>query len=1083
MCRVKRIMILASLFAIAASLCSIRPGEKSFLLTAGHWPLITALAQSATATLSGTVVDQNGAAIPNASISVLNEATALERRTTTNHEGTFIVPLLPPGRYTVTAQEAGFSPVKIPNVVLNVNDQRALQIQLKVGDISETVTIEAASLIRASAVVGTVIDRRFVGNLPLNGRSFQSLILLTPGVVATTQDTYNYGQFSVNGQRANTNYFTVDGVSGNIGMTTDVFNTAAPAYAGTVPGLSAFGGTNNLVSVDALEEFKIQTSSYTAEFGRQPGGQVQLVTRSGTNQIHGSMFEYFRNDVFDAREYFNAKPSEKPPLRQNQFGGTFSGPVFLPGLYNGRDRTFFFFSYEGQRLRLPRAGITDVPSVRVREAAAPAMRPLLNAFPLPTGPETLADDDYDPSTPDVLSGVAPYNYSVSDQSTMDATSIRLDHTISSKLTLFGRFNESPSESLSYFYLTTPERAAASTRTLTLGATSALTPTLNNEFRFNYSRQRGRQSYLKAGIGGAVPVDVDALTTGYRGSGKKSGWMSFSFAGEFSDLFTGDVVDSYQRQINIVDNVSLVRGTHHLKFGIDYRQLAPILGPREYEQRAFFYSEQGVINGTADSIRVFASQGARPIFDNYSMYAQDTWKVSPHLTLDLGLRWELNPAPHEANGLEPAVVIGVSSTDVSGAMLAPAGTPLYKTFYTALAPRAGAAYQIARSPGWETVLRGGFGVYYDLGSNTATSGFSAAPFSVSAFRFDVPYPVPPELAAPPPFSGLQLPIRGLVYSPEPNLTLPYTLQWNIAVEQSLGAQQSVSVSYVAAIARRLLMTQALNAPMSANGPRPNPNFSEIQLTRNGPSSDYHSLQAQYQCRWTHGLQALMSYTWSHAIDEVSNEFLGWTLVRGNASFDVRHNFSAAFTYSLPSVQTGPVLMPLFRNWSIDGIVHAQSGWPVDIDAAASHYVDGQTISTRPDLVLGAPLYVRDPSVPGGRRFNSAALQPVPTDPDISWVSQRQGTLGRNVFRGLPLHQIDLAVGRTFNVSEHWKLQFKAEAFNVFNRPNFGGYDNYFYPGNTQLGVPTTTLNRSLGGLSSLYQIGGPRSIQFVLRLGF
>ncbi|HEX2272142.1 MAG TPA: carboxypeptidase regulatory-like domain-containing protein, partial [Pyrinomonadaceae bacterium] len=366
--------------------------------------------------LSGTVTDQNGATIPGVSVSVVNRGTQLTRDVTTDDEGSFTVPLLPPGQYIVRARRDGFAPTDFTDIVLNVGDQKALKIELRAGDVSASVQVATdAPLIDTSAAVTTTVDRTFVGNLPLNGRSFQSLILLTPGVVvASSGNQTSPGQFSVNGQRTNSNYFTVDGVSVNAGVDPRVSSSFRESQSqfqsGTVPGLTTFGGTNNLVSVDALEEFKIQTSTYSAEFGRQPGGQVQLVTRSGKNEFHGTAFEYVRNEAFDANNWFtNSRPltaqqvaagitkQPRPPLRQNQFGGTFGGPVMLPRFgeggkpyWSGRNKSFFFFSYEGLRLLLPQSGSSFVPSIRLRQVAAPAVRPFLNAFALPTGPEVLS---------------------------------------------------------------------------------------------------------------------------------------------------------------------------------------------------------------------------------------------------------------------------------------------------------------------------------------------------------------------------------------------------------------------------------------------------------------------------------------------------------------------------------------------------------------------------------------------------------------------------------------------------------------------------------------------------------------------
>src|SRR6266852_8244196 len=367
------------------------------LLLTAHCALLTALGQSTSATLSGTVEDESGAVIPGVTVTAVNKGTQLARDAVTNDQGYFRIPLLPPGAYTLKAHAQGFAPVEFPNVVLNVGDQKALQIQLKAGDINATVqVVNEAPLINESPAVGTVVDRQFIANLPLNGRSFQSLIALAPGVVITKANPSNAGQYSVNGQQANANYFTVDGVSANIGMSPSI--QIGQAEGGSLPGVSASGGTNNLVSIDALQEFRVQTSTYAPEFGREPGGQVQVATRSGTNQFHGAAFDYLRNDVLDASNWFtNANRLNKPPLRQNDFGGTFSGPILLPRLgeggrhpwYSGRNLTFFFFSYEGLRLRLPLSVTTTVPSLALRRSAAPPIQPLLNAFPLPNGPDLI----------------------------------------------------------------------------------------------------------------------------------------------------------------------------------------------------------------------------------------------------------------------------------------------------------------------------------------------------------------------------------------------------------------------------------------------------------------------------------------------------------------------------------------------------------------------------------------------------------------------------------------------------------------------------------------------------------------------
>src|SRR6266851_2985851 len=337
------------------------------------------LAQSPNGVLNGLVVDPSNQVIVGADIVGVNDVTGVQYATKTNGEGIYVLPSLPPGPYRLQVSKVGFKTLIKPDITLNVQDALAINFTLPVGALSETVTVEGgAPLVNTeSAAVSTVVDRQFAENLPMNGRSFQTLIQLTPGVVLTTSNPSDSGQFSVNGQRASSNYWMVDGVN----LSTSPGN----GLSGSLGSFSALGGTNSLVSVDAMQEFRIETSTYAPEFGRAPGGQISIVTRSGTNQWHGTAFDYIRNDFFDANDWFaNSKSLPKPREHQNDFGGTFDGPIF-------KDRMFFFFSYEGLRLRLPQAALSTVPDLNARQSpnTLPAMQPFLNAYPLPNGSEIL----------------------------------------------------------------------------------------------------------------------------------------------------------------------------------------------------------------------------------------------------------------------------------------------------------------------------------------------------------------------------------------------------------------------------------------------------------------------------------------------------------------------------------------------------------------------------------------------------------------------------------------------------------------------------------------------------------------------
>lgn len=1071
-------------------------------------------AQSATATLSGIVTDPAGAVVPGVNIAVISIAQGFERSAVTNGEGYFVVPLLLPDRYTVKAEREGFSPYEARDVVLNVNDNVLLNIQLKVGELKDQVVdvIERPPLIDESPAVGTTVDRQFVGNLPLNGRSFQPLIALSPGVVLTKATGPEMGQFSVNGQRANANYFTVDGVSANIGVSTN--SNPYQAATGSLPGLAASGGTNNLVSVDALQEFKIQTSSYAAEFGRTPGAQVQMITRSGTNKFHGSAFEYFRNEVLDANDWFNnARRLAKPATRQSDFGFVLGGPVLLPRFgeggrqpwFDGRNSTFFFVSYEGLRLRLPQSRSVNVPSLAARQLAPDAVKPILNAYPLPNGPNRIGTNGQP-------NGFAVFNASFSNPSSLDATSIRIDHTANNRLTFFTRYNYSPSQVIergqtTSFTVNTLSHYAVTTETLTGGATFSFTPAISNELRLNYSKNTGRTFYEIDDLGGAVIPGDSTLFP--QGSTKETGVVSFFLAGQPNTTFQiGTTAENLQRQFNIVDNLSIVTSAHQLKFGVDYRRLSPVIRPQDYSLTVQFNGigtpgaatqpAGSALSGRVQGATVRSSSGARvPIFHNLSLYGQDNWKVTRRLMLNFGLRWELNVPPTESNGDDAITVSGLDNP--STATIAPRGTPLWNTTYNNFAPRIGVAYQLSQEPGRETVLRGGGGVFYDLGYGSIINAFgSGYPFVSAITSLNVPFPLSATVTAAP-----ATPALGFLFVFEPDTELPRTYQWNFSVEQSLGINQTLSASYVAAAGRKLLRQDTLWGTQFGGNLNPAvfPANAQVQVSRNTATSDYHAMQLQFQRRLSKGLQSLASYTWAHSIDIASNDSFNVNTPatrvdprsdRGPSDFDVRHAFNAGITYDIAAPGRKGIGNIILRDWSVDALFTARSATPVNVTYTIVGVPGIGVASVRPDLVMGIPLYLDDPAAPGGRRFNNTRVT-IPGNPNpqigpfLRPVERRQGTLGRNSMRGFPVYQLDLALRRQFNFNERSNLQFKAEFFNIFNHPNFGDPDGLLI--SPTFGFSTSMLGRSLGsggtvgGFNPLYQIGGPRSIQFSLRLGF
>jgi len=1041
-------------------------------------------AQSTNAGLTGHVSDPSKAFIADAKVAAINPATNLRYETTTNASGEYYLTNLPPALYRLEIEKSGFKKLVKPDVILQVQDAPEINLEMTVGSASETVTVESGAppVNTESATVSTVVDRTFVEDIPLNGRSFQTLILLTPGVVVTPTALDNQGQFSVNGQRADANYFTVDGVSANFGVTG--FFPLLQSAGGSLPALTASGGTNSLVSVDALQEFRIQTSSFAPEFGRTPGGQISIATRSGTNAFHGTLFEYFRNDVLDARDWFaNFNHLPKPAERQNDFGGVFGGPVF-------KDKTFFFFSYEGLRLRQPFSQTTAVPDAASRQQASGAMQPFLNAYPVPNGAE-------------LGFGLAQFNASYSNPSSLDAYSLRIDHIINSKLSLFARYNYSPSDldqrgaPFTSTALSTRDLEDSAVHTFTVGLSQLITPSISNEVHANYSNHRLGTEFDLDDFGGAAPPPDSTLFP--PGFSPRNGafLLLISGAGEYGQ---GVAATDEQRQVNLIDNLSLTKGSHQLKFGVDYRWLSPFSSPFAYRQFAAFSGVTScaaqpctekagyALSGTASFAQPARFQATALLSQNFSFYGQDTWKITPRLTVTYGLRWDVNPPIKGKSSVsDPFTVTGLNNP--STIALAPRGAPLYDTTYGNFAPRVGVAYEFRQAANWATVLRSGFGIFYDLGQGSLGGYSSFFPFSATKTIKPSASPCPSGIAgicfplsasdaAPPPFTT-NPPVNTILVA-DPKLKLPRIYQWNVALEQSLGSSQSLSLTYLGAIGRNLLRITNLFAP---------PNFQVIELTDNTATSDYHALQLKFQRRLSRGMQALASYSYSHSIDIAStdstaNEFNTPGIVsspnvdRGNSDFDIRHSFTAGVTYELPSPRSQKALHAIVGGWSVDSFILARSAPPVDVVSGVV-FAAGVALNPRPNVVPGMPLELFGSQYPGGKIFNKAAFTVAP--------SGQQGDFGRNVLRGFAAWQADIAVQRQFRLTEKLGLRLRSEFFNIFNHPNFGNPSNSLT--SPLFGHSTQTLASSLGsggangGFNPLYQIGGPRSIQLALKLQF
>jgi hypothetical protein len=628
-----------------------------------------------------------------------------------------------------------------------------------------------------------------------------------------------------------------------------------------------------------------------------------------------------------------------------------------------------------------------------------------------------------------------------------------------------------------------------TQTATGGITWSASPQITNDLRFNYSRTSAASHYYMDDFGGAVPLASLPFPSPFTAQDGLFFFLVLPLEQGF--LKVGQLGQNLQRQINIVDSLSLQKRSHSLKLGIDFRRLSPEYRPQGYELTAAFGDVPSTESGNLLESAALSELSTTFLFRNLGVYAQDTWHILPRLAITYGLRWDLDLVPRSTDGPDFPAVTGFSLSNLSNLALAPAGTPPYKTTYGNIAPRLGLAYQLSQAQDWQRVLRGGIGVFYDLASSEAGNNVALGyyPFGSVGFSGGGTFPLNPAALTPPPISSASL-ISGILYGFDPNLKLPYTLEWNVAVEQGIGKQQTVSASYLGAAGRRLLATAYANSP--------DVNFGQALLVSNGSSSSYNALQLQFQRRLSAGFQALVSYTWSHSIDTgsagsnflVSNSLVpsGASVNRGPSDFDIRDALSAGLTYDVPTPRANALAKTIFGGWSTENFVLIRTAPPVDIsDANFFQFSDGYIGDVRPDLIPGQTPYLYGAEFPGGKAFDPTAFTDPPVDPTTGFPL-RQGDVPRNFLRGFGASQWDFAVHREFPIHEALRLQFRAEMFNVLNHPNFGQPSGLFgFPG---FGLSNQTLAQSLnnsnlagGAFSPLYQIGGPRSIQLALKVLF
>jgi hypothetical protein len=865
--------------------------------------------------LAGVILDASASSVPGALITVVNEDSGFRRAALSETDGGYVVSSLEPGSYKITVRKAGFRTVIRFGVKLTAGQPARVDFRLAVGSILESITVEGSAPVLDSedASVGTMVGRDEEEHLPLSGRGASGLLELAPGVVITPATHGEAGQFTVNGQRPNTNYFTVDGASANTGVSGG--GLPAQSTGGTLPNMTAFGSIDSLVTLDALQETRIQTSSSVPEFGRLPGAQVSLTTRSGSNQFHGSLMYAFRNEDLDANNWFaNQNGESRAPLHLNNFGAGLGGPVW-------RNHSFFFISYESLRLLQPLVWIEPVPSIAARQSTPIWAQPVLNLFPLPNGPA-------------YANGLAEWSGQVSRPSRLDAGAVRLDQALGSRLTLFTRYSESPSST---------EFGANSVNTLDLGARSVTIglnlrarPDLIFDLRLNYSKSTASSSWnqdpplASCALGSLVGHLFPEQTT-------CDFLLRLTIAGA-GQVVSGPEGHRSQSQLQGTQTGNWNIGSHAIQFGVDYRHLSAV----RQDAATLFSLLASNVSDLTNTANLW-TDSSTPQFltakvQETSLFAADTWQIGSRLTATYGVRWELSPAPTPG---------GTSATyfDAATGSLVSLQQPLWHSHYGNVAPRLGIAYRLTKRG--DTVIRAGGGFYYDSSLSLATDLVNDGPLNVSQYSSARNAPFPAQLE----FGFL------------PNLRLPLVKQWNVSVEHAFDDHDVLSLGYVGSSGQNLIRRE-----VGGEGSTPTVIFA---LATNDGSSIYHSLQAQYRRKLSRGFQAIASYAWSHSIDNSSTDGgLYWagsglspSNDRASSDFDVRQVATVGFSYQ-------------WRGWMLDGMFRARTGFPVNVLDVEQYMGISFENVFRPNYVGGQPLWISNPNLPGGRELNPAAFVAAP-----------------------------------------------------------------------------------------------------------
>jgi hypothetical protein len=1078
--------------------------------------LSLALSQTSTGTLTGTITDSTGARLPNVNLKLTSEATAVALTAVSNTNGEYTFPLLPSGRYTLSAESKGFQSLAQKGITIELARVSRLDFVLTLGTVAESIDVSSSAplLDTDSSTAGQFIENKTIADMPLNGRRVGELLGLSGNAIMVTGDVIR-PRVSLAGGRADQQQWMLDGVNAsNIALENPqaLFNPP----------------------VESVQEIRIQSNTYSAEFGNSSGGVILTTTKSGTNKLKGSAYEYFRNEKLDARNFFAAS---RPPLRWNVFGFTLGGPIVIPRLYNGKNKTFFFTSLEWQRQRIGAVRNQTVPTALERAGdfsqTRTAANNLLPIYDPNTSPRQLFPQNIIPpsrldpiglrlatfypnpnATPINPSGAQNFRANATSALNITTSTSKVDHVFSEKDRVNVRFvlHDFPTFVTPIY----PEAAADGTASTSLRrAYSTLvnhihnfTPTTINDFRFNWQPRFFRQ--LSPGLDEGWPSRI-----GLRGVSDRAfprvnpaGYASLGNA-------TQERIQTPIYDLHMVNAVTTLKGKHAFKYGGEVRwgRNVDVFNPAISGNFTFGVNPTALIgtantgNGLASLLLGFptaaSTQSTQPL-DRTSWYLagffHDDWKLTNNFTLNIGLRWETHTprldANNRQNGFSYEQINPVSGTPgvVTFAGLNGQGRTVYNGDYNNWAPRIGFAWKPFGST--RTVVRSAYGIFYGPpvpGSNTNSAGFEVAvdvstPDNGITAPFLLRNGFPANATQPALDASLGAVRVGQVarYNPtfiELDRRLGYSQQWNFIVQHQLPGQTLAEVGYIANVGRRLngpntsvnQVRPELMGAGNAQARRPFPQFGNV--VSQSPfwgNSNYHSLNLKIEKRFSNGLNFLTNYTFSKFIDDVPSGFENGNVPGGIQNFydrraerslsgnDVRNRLVTSGVYELPVGQGRKFLTSGPANWVLGGwnlgvIMTLQAGSPNSVTTQAN-----TTNAFNPGAQRANQ--VGDPNLPSSDRsptrwFNTAAF--------VQPAQFTFGNVSRAAFTGPSLQNFDMSLLKNFPFMERFNLQFRFESFNILNKANFEDP-------NTSLGSP---------GFGTLGAARAARSIQFGLRLSF